>query len=142
MPASWVTSSGCPEISVTCRRGRSAVASTAAEPPTIRTRSATTPSKSSVVGESIVQRVIARLLPLPTGCMRQLPRRAPNKRYISFTESQAPRRLPARPAHRGAGPRPIVSLLVVLDRGQPVRQPVHRALELGVQVDELAQPVG
>src|SRR5215470_14362396 len=63
MPASCLTSSGWPSRPATSSRGLSSVERTATEPETTRTRSAATPSKSSVVGVSTVQCCMAPALP-------------------------------------------------------------------------------
>src|SRR5947207_12322097 len=129
IPASCVTSSGGPHTSVTSRRGRSAVASTATEPAMTLTRSATTPSKSRVVGESRVQRDITRLpSPHAPGAGRPVARTARNIRYIAFAESQ---HLP-----RSCDP------LLVADRGQPAGQPVDCGLMPGIEIDEFPEPLG
>src|SRR5690606_34179474 len=46
------------------------------------------------------------------------------------------------PRARPPGGPPGRSLLLVVQPGEPGRQPVDRGLELGVEVDELAEPVG
>src|SRR5450759_2754406 len=102
MPASWLTSSGWPARLATSRHGRSSVLSTATEPEMIRTLNAATPSKSRVVGASIVQRGIARsFLPgsgsrsahhIPAGDAGRLAGRPAVKlvltRYVALFESQ------------------------------------------------------
>src|ERR1700735_763410 len=132
MPASCGTSSGWPGTSVTSRRGRVPVASTATEPAMIRTRSATTPSKSTVVGESMVQRDIPRILPWRAAYADvRLP--GAELHYTYDISRLAEVKIHTEPA----------ALLVFVPHGsQPGRQTVHRGLELRVHIHELPEPTG
>src|SRR3984957_20214369 len=145
--------------SVTDIDGRSSEARTATDPAIRRTFSAvTSSSKSRRLGASTVQLGMTsppgRLLHLPTTIYRVLEK----SRCIAFNGASAPsvpivdRAMGAEGRRHGPFEMTALSFLLVfriavwigvgVGPGEPLGQPVDGGLELGVEVHEVAQPLG
>src|SRR5258708_25776704 len=162
IPASWVTRSGWPARLETSSDGSSSVARIATDPEITRTLSAATSPSSRVLGESMVQRGIAvlpRALTHPGWAMRPCCGRVTLIRYIVLATSQDVSRVPrprevrqrrragragrgARSGGAGVGGLGRSPLVLVVQAREPAGQAVDRRLRVGMQVDELAQPLG
>ena len=116
-PSSWLTSRWAPPVPAA-----SLLPTTSMLPATMRTLSRRTPSRSRDWGVSIRHCVTVSVS---------------YSRCIASVEIHDISRLADVKCRAGSFSR---SVLVVVEAGQPGGQPLDRDLELGVEVDELAQP--